>query len=148
MEPHPVRDALDQAAGARVEGVVLVAVDHLVRQDAEDLVVFAVRGDLVDVVEREVDLLVVVVEGGACRVGHAGHGAQYQRHGAGGGDGGGGRGRRQVEVCQDGLDGCLQGGGGVDGCEEGEGAGVVEVADLEAEGWEGEDGLLGRVRFG
>ncbi len=65
VEPHPVGHALDQAARASPLGVPLVAVDELVGQDARDLVGEARGGvDRVDVVEREVDLFVVVVEGG------------------------------------------------------------------------------------
>jgi len=63
VEADPIGDALDQAARAGPLGVPLVAVNQLVSQDARDLRGQARGGlDAVDVAEREVDLLVVVVE--------------------------------------------------------------------------------------
>lgn len=61
-QPHPVRDALDQPTRTTVARVPLVAVHQLVGQDAGDLGGEAGGLDAVDVGEREVDLLVVVVE--------------------------------------------------------------------------------------
>lgn len=62
VQPHPIGDALDQTAGAGLEGVPLVAVDDFVRDDAGNLGCEA-RGrvDGVDVAEGKVDLFVVVV---------------------------------------------------------------------------------------
>ena len=65
VQPHPVRDALDQTPGTAVAPVPLVAVHELVGEDAGDLGGEAAGWvDLVDVGEGKVDFFVVVVEVG------------------------------------------------------------------------------------
>jgi len=149
LEPDKVGDALDQAArrvrdgtgiGATASVVgrcgrrgVLVAVDQLVGQHAGQLAggVREGGGAPADVGQGEMDLLVVVVQLGARRVGNAAEVAKDDGHGAGGrdgrgeeagplrlrcrGGGGSGRGRR----------GILCGRGG----ERGKGRRRVEVPD-------------------
>lgn len=114
VEPDPVGDALDQAAGAGAEGVPLQAVDELVGDDAGDFLGGALLVRAGDVVEREVDLLVVVVELGARCVGHARHVAEDEGDGAGGRRRRGGRGRGGVEEAEDVAGGGGYGFGGVD----------------------------------
>lgn len=136
LPPQPVGDALDNAAGHRPSPVVLERVHELVREDALDLVpdartvaVCAV-GDALEVREREVDLLVVVVEVRAAGVGDAVKGVQVQGDGA---DGGRRRGRvGRVQEAED-----VRGGEREDGSgrgrvlEEDVAACVLEEGQLE-----------------
>lgn len=92
--------------------------------------------DLGDVVEREVDLFVVIVELGTGGVGDAGEGAEDEGHGAC-------RGRRrvrlrgfQIQQAQDVADGGLQCRRGVDGRQEVESAVVGEIANLQTKLWQ------------
>ena len=91
VQAYPVGHALDQTAGASPLGIPLVAMDQLMGQDARDLVGEARGGvDRVDVVEREVDLFVVVVEGGlglGQQKGGVRQGAEVSSKGRGGGSG-------------------------------------------------------------
>lgn len=147
VEPDPVGDALDQAAGAGAEGVPLQAVDELVGDDAGDFLGGALLARAGDVVEREVDLLVVVVELGARCVGHARHVAEDEGDGAGGRRRGGGRGRGGVEEAEDVAGGGDDGFGGIDRGEGQVGAWVGEISDLEAELGQGEVFRLGAWWF-
>lgn len=108
LQPHPVRDSLDQPARALPPPIVLKAVHQLVHQDALDLVraryvapaAVATGGgiggcsgsgggrtgrrrppDALDVPHAQVDLLVVVVQLRALCVRHARHVLEYERHG-------------------------------------------------------------------
>jgi len=80
-QPHPVRNTFDHSTRTCALAVELKRMNQLVHQDALDLMSYprAVSLDAVDVRDREVDLLVLVVQLAPARVRHPVKLAQVER---------------------------------------------------------------------
>lgn len=83
-EPDPVGDSLYYTARARAVAIPLEDVHKLVNEHASDLVTDPPRiaSDLSNVVRREMDLLVLLVEVGAARMSYTYEWANVERDGA------------------------------------------------------------------
>jgi len=78
--PDPVGNTFDQSAWTRSIGTPLPTVDHLMPENAHHLVLPVMLGDTGDMVSREVDLFVVIIQILASGVGDTRHASQDKRH--------------------------------------------------------------------